>query len=61
MGRNFLGATCGLLGLIAFLLGVGSKQQSDLILRIRTEAIERGHAQFCPTDGRWAWKGGCND
>jgi len=22
-------------------------------------AIERGYAQYCPTDGAWAWKGEC--
>lgn len=25
-----------------------------------TQAIERGYAQYCPTTGRFAWKGECN-
>jgi hypothetical protein len=23
------------------------------------QAFERGYAQYCPTDGAWAWKGEC--
>lgn len=25
----------------------------------RTNAIEHGYAQYCPMDGKWAWKGEC--
>jgi hypothetical protein len=28
---------------------------------LRAEAINRGLAQYCPTNGVWAWKGECND
>lgn len=23
--------------------------------------IEKGHALYCPTSGKWAWKGDCNE
>jgi len=25
----------------------------------KSDAIERGYAQYCPTDGAWAWKDEC--
>ncbi len=27
----------------------------------QNEAIQRGHAQFCPTNGIWAWSGECKN
>ena len=26
----------------------------------RSDLAERGYAQYCPIDGRWAWKDECN-
>lgn len=27
---------------------------------LRQQAVERGYALYCPTDGKWAWKGECD-
>jgi len=27
----------------------------------RKETVERGLAQYCPHDGKWAWKGECDE
>lgn len=27
----------------------------------KAEAIQRGYASYCPTDGNWAWKGECGE
>lgn len=27
----------------------------------KAEAVERGYASYCPTDGNWAWKGECRE
>ena len=29
--------------------------------RTRAEAIERGYALHCPTNGQWAWIGECEE
>jgi hypothetical protein len=47
----------GYLGLLtAFWIGL--KYEKDYW---QTVTIERGLAQYCPTNGEWAWKGECND
>lgn len=28
---------------------------------IKQQALDRGYALFCPKDGRFAWKGECDD
>lgn len=28
---------------------------------IQQQAIERGYALYCPKDGKFAWKGECNE
>jgi hypothetical protein len=35
---------------------VGHREASRVY---KSGAIERGYAQYCPTDGAWAWKGEC--
>lgn len=30
-------------------------------LDMQAEAIERGYALYCPTDGEFAWKGECDE
>lgn len=29
--------------------------------QFKAAAIERGYAEYCPTDGEWAWKGECDE
>lgn len=46
----------GFLFFVASVLGTMENIQKKLL---RAEAIERDYAQYCPTDGKWAWKGEC--
>ena len=34
----------------------GSQRTGDAY---KAQAVERGYAQYCPTDGAWAWVGEC--
>lgn len=51
------------LALIFFIVGVTilsySFGKQDGIEQVKTEAIQRGHASFCPLNGEWAWNGEC--
>jgi hypothetical protein len=43
---------------IVFLLGVATGSSN---LKFQAQAIERGYALHCPSDGRFAWIGECDD
>lgn len=47
------------LGVIALVAIVTSTNLYIDVSTIRTEAIERGYAIYCPTTGNFAWKGEC--
>lgn len=47
------------LGVIALAAIVTSLNRYVEVTTIRTEAIERGYAIYCPTTGNFAWKGEC--
>jgi Tfp pilus assembly protein FimT len=36
-------------------------QLNSTLQLTRHEAIERGYASYCPSDGRLEWAGECND
>jgi hypothetical protein len=39
----------------------GMRSLDEGRLEVQTEAIERGYALHCPKDGRFAWKGECDE
>lgn len=43
---------------IGFLVG-GVVAVSLTTSEFERDTIQRGLAQYCPTDGAWAWKGEC--
>jgi hypothetical protein len=42
--------------LIGMLIG-GAINNTKNIHRLKQEAIQRGHAEYNPTNGAWQWKG----
>ena len=49
------------LGVAVVLLLVLAVGNSDVISGMRSEAIKRGYALYCPTDGEWRWTGECDE
>lgn len=45
---------------VSFNIG-GSLGRTDATNIMRTEAISRGYAMYCPDDGEFAWIGECDD
>jgi hypothetical protein len=45
---------------VALILG-GMRGLDEGRLEVQAEAIERGYASYCPQDGRFAWKGECDE
>jgi hypothetical protein len=58
MDSGWAGLVFGLIigMLITFLLVV-----HDVNSNWRKETIERGLGQYCPHNGKWAWKGECDE
>ena len=46
-----------LMGMIGFLDWV----EAGTTKGIKSQAIERGYAQYCADTGKWAWKNECNE
>lgn len=45
---------------IGMAIGVGLGM-AETRAQYRTDAIERGYAAYCPSNGEWAWKGECKE
>jgi hypothetical protein len=48
-----------IIGLIVGIGGAGSLMINATVNEYREAAIERGYAQYCPKDGKFAWKDEC--
>jgi len=46
--------------LIVIAFGIASLGALTSSAQLRMDAIERGHALYCPVDGEWSWKGECD-
>ena len=42
------------IALLVSLFGFGMREEA-----FKSQAIERGYALYCPTNGVWAWEGEC--
>lgn len=61
MDENFV-AMFGIVVLIASCFVLGALfGHADGRGKMRDQAIQRGYALYCPTDGDFAWKGECDD
>lgn len=49
-----------LIGFLCLSVGIilGSMLKGD---EMRSQAVERGYATYCPQNGNWAWKGECDE
>lgn len=56
-GAVILAAVMGVGGLFMGLAGFDAKATKDQFIKA---AIERGYAQHCPKDGKFAWRGECD-
>jgi hypothetical protein len=59
MDEGFLGLMTLLVGcLMGFIIALMAISITHFE-PFKAQAIERGYALHCPTDGEWAWKGEC--
>jgi hypothetical protein len=47
-------------GVTVAFLTIGAVTYSTGKNGVRSEAIDRGYAAYCPKNGRWAWIGECD-
>jgi hypothetical protein len=48
------------LGVMTASVTVGAVTYSAGQSGVRSEAVDRGYAAYCPKNGRWAWVGECD-